>query len=201
MPKRVLFLCSLAMSVVLLAACNLGDVAGAAGGVVPTTGNTSSDVTAAQQFIPVSVPGYTVTEANSITNALSAVGGSASVLTGNPVVAAAIGAVDGLIQCYNGVGAAAARIYIANDAAAVVMNGGSPNFGAMAVINGDRVVNNFLPCALGQAQGLSSQSVAPTICSNNGSFVVNNETLYYLYAATTPDLCNTFQAAIPARTR
>ena len=197
MLKRALFLCSLVMSIALLAACNLGDVAG----VVPTTGNTASDVTAAQQFLPANVPGYNVTEANSITSALSSVGGSASILTGNPVVAAAIGAVDGMIQCYNGVGAAAARIYIAADAPTVVLNGGSPNFGAMAVINGDRIVDNFLPCPVGQAQGLTCQSVAPTICSNNGSFVVNNETLYYLYAATTPDLCNAFQAAIPARTR
>ncbi|MBE2182259.1 MAG: hypothetical protein IAE89_02425 [Anaerolineae bacterium] len=201
MLKRIALLGGVVMGLTVLAACNLGDVAGAAGGVVPTTGNTSSDATAAQQFIPVSIPGYTTTEANSITGALSAVGGSASVLTGNPVVAAAIGAVDGLIQCYNGVGAAAARIFIANDAATAIMNGGSPSFGAMAVINGDRVANNFLPCALGQVQGLSSQSAAPTICSNNGNFVVNNETLYYLYAATSPELCSAFEAAVPARTR
>lgn len=186
----------LALAAGLLTACNLGDVASA----VPTTGNTAGDASAAQQFLPSAIPGYVVTDANSITSALSTVSGGASAIAGNPVLAAAIGAVDGLIQCYNGVGAAAARIYISADVANVVMNGAAPNFGAMAVINSDRIVNNFLPCALGQAQSFSAQSAdQPQICTNNGSFVVNGETLYYLYAATTPDLCGVFQAAVPAQ--
>lgn len=196
MRTRPVLALLLALAAGLLAACNLGDIAGA----VPTTGNTASDASAAQQFLPNAVAGYVVTEANSISSALSAVSGGASAVAGNPMLAAAIGAVDGLIQCYNGVGAAAARIYISADAANAVMNGASPNFGAMAVINSDRIINNFLPCTLGQAQAFSAQSAdQPQICSSNGSFVVNGETLYYLYAATTPELCGVFQSAVPAQ--
>jgi hypothetical protein len=177
-----------------LAACNLGDVAGA----VPTTGDTAGDAAAAQRFLP-SVPGYVITEANSITGALSAVTGGAAALTGDPIVGAAIAAVDGLIQCYNSVGAAAARVYIQEGAEGMVMNGATPRFGAMAVINGNRLVNNFLPCALGQVGAMSAQTAQqPEICSSNGSFTVGSDTLYYLYASNSPELCSTFQAAVPA---
>jgi hypothetical protein len=193
MNLRKLFTAVLAaLCITVLAACNFGDLTGA----VPTTGDTANDASAAQRFLP-NIAGFTATDARNITDALAALGTGASALSANPVLAGAIAAVDGLIECYNTVGAAAARVYVQADAPSAILNGAMPNFGAMAVINADRIVDNFLPCAAGQVQGFSAQSDAPQVCSSNGQFSVDGETLYYLYAATNPALCAAFQSAIP----
>ncbi|MBW4438178.1 MAG: hypothetical protein KME04_13645 [Pleurocapsa minor GSE-CHR-MK-17-07R] len=198
MKLRTLSLTMMAgLCIWVLAACNLGDL----GGAVPTTGDTSGDASAAQRFLP-NIAGFTVTEASNITDALATVGTGAAALTLDPLLAGVIAGVDGLIECYNSVGAAAARVYVQADAATAILNGALPNFGAMAVINGDRIVNNFLPCAAQQVQGFSAQSAdAVQICSNNGTFTVDGENLFYLYAATNPALCAAFQSAIPVAPR
>ena len=59
----------------------------AACGLVPSTGDKSTDAAAAQNFVPASIPGYNVTDAASITDALSKTGIGASVLTGNLAIA------------------------------------------------------------------------------------------------------------------
>jgi len=72
------------------------------------------------------------------------------------------------------------------------------NVGALAVINQDRLANNFLPCALGSGKGFSAQSAAPQPCANSGSFSANGNTYWYLYAAKTQDLCTLIAQRLPS---
>ena len=190
MLRKVMLL----IAVLLVAACSKIGVPG--GAVVPTTGNSASDASAAQQFIP-QLDGYVNVDGSSISSTLSTVTGGASVLSGNPILAAAVQQIDGMISCYQSVGAVATRVYV--QAILVdVAQGSVPAVGALAVVNQNRAVNNFLPCALGSGKGFSAQSVQSTQpCSGSGQFVVNNETLLYLYAASQQSLCTAMIQKIP----
>ncbi len=151
---------------------------------------------AAQQFV-ADLPGYVSINANSITDALSTISGGASILTGNPVAAAMIAQIDGMIACYQDVGAVAAKIYAQPDLTKVAA-GQVPTIGALAVINQNRLVNNFLPCALGSNRGLSAQAEsAAQPCGSSGTFTANGETLWYVYAATQQELCTAIAQHLP----
>lgn len=191
---RVLKIFVLAAVLIVGAACSqLGGVSD----IVPTTGDTASDASAAQRFVP-DFPGYTTVDAVSITDALTKIGTGASVLTANPASAALVAQIDGMIQCYRQVGAVAAKVYVNTNITQVTNEGRVPAMGALAVVNQDRVIDNFLPCALGSGRGLGAQTENLTLqpCSNSGTFTVNNETLLYVYAATQPELCNLMQGAV-----
>jgi hypothetical protein len=161
-------------------------------GCLGRTGDTANDPTAAQNFLPAAPAGYTASDATSITSALTSVGGGVSAITGNPAVAAAIQRIDTLISCYRNVGAVAARVY--TPTTYDITNPVIPGVGAVAVINEDRIANNFLACATSPTgDSFSAQSAEFEPCISSGSFTAGNETLYYIYAGTTPDLCNAFQ--------
>ncbi|MDX2161741.1 MAG: hypothetical protein SF162_10480 [bacterium] len=165
-------------------------------GLGGSTSGSINDPASAARYLP-NLPGYITTDAGNISSALTAVGAPANLLSGNAAAAALIAQIDGLVGCYQGVGALAAKVYVQADVGQIAQ-GNIPRAGAMAVINQDRIVNNFVPCALGGG-GAEMRSFAEQVqpCSSSGSFAVNNETLYYVYAATNPDLCALFQAAIP----
>ena len=183
----------LALMVMLVGCSAVGDIVG---GAVPTTGDTAADASSAQRFLPnLSNYGYTSTEASSISTAIASVGGSASLLTGNPAAAALIAEIDSMIQCYQGVGAVAARVYTESNIS-TVLQGEIPKVGALAVINQDRLVNNFLQCVVPSA---FSAQAAIEPCFGSGSFSRDGETLHYLYAASNPELCTLFAAAMPAQ--
>lgn len=197
MRNRMSVLLAALLMLALLAACNLGENVA---GLVPTTGDTSADASAAQQFLPT-VPGYNATDADSILDALATVAGGGSLLSGNLAAAGLVTQIDGMIQCYQNVGAAAARIYLPQnvvDVAGQLAAGSIPSVGVVAIINQDRLVNNFLSCALGGGlQAFSAQAAEPQPCAASGTFTANGQTLHYLYAATTPDLCAAFDASLP----
>jgi hypothetical protein len=193
MRNRVIFL-----TLLLLALSGCGTAIQIAGGVVPTTGDTAADASAAQRYLPnLSGYGYNATNAASITSAITSLGGSASLLTGDPVTAALITQIDSMIQCYQRTGSVAANIYTEANIANV-LQGQIPKVGVLAVVNQNRVANNFLSCALGASGAMGAQAVTIEPCAGSGSFVRDNETLLYLYAATTPELCTLFVAAMPA---
>ncbi|MFN8373454.1 MAG: hypothetical protein U0694_11340 [Anaerolineae bacterium] len=163
----------------LMAACNLG-----------ATGDTANDSAAAQRFLPT-VTGYTASNATSISSALSTIGGGASALTGNPALTVAIAQIDSMIQCYQNVGAVAAQVY--TPTVYDVTSGQIPGIGAVAVINEDRLRDNFLACVVnnqGQSR-LSAQAVEP--CFSSGTFTAEGDTFYYVYAGTADDLCTAFE--------
>ncbi len=161
-------------------------------GATGSTGDSASDPQAAQNLLP-NLTGYNRTNADSITDAISAVSGGASLLSGNLLSAAAINRIDAMIQCYQDVGAVAANVYTQGDIASVV-SGQLPRVGAVAVVNQDRAVNNFLNCAVGGGSGLSAQSAEVEPCGGSGSKEYRGETIHYVYAATAPDFCQAVQA-------
>lgn len=190
-----LIILALALCAAALAGCSQ---IGGAGDLVPTTGDTAGDSTAVQRFIPnLSNAGYTSVEAATIQTALSSVSGGASLITGNPAAAALVAQIDGMITCYRNVGALDARVYYQANISNV-LQGTVPSVGALAVINQDRVINNFLSCSVGSARGLDAQNSGVQICSSSGSFLVEGQTIAYLYAATNQELCNLMQTPFNA---
>lgn len=164
--------------------------------VVPSTGDKATDAAAAENFIIQSIPGYAVTDAASVTDALAKAGVTGSLLTGNLPAAGSLGKINYIVQCYKGVGAVAARVYTETNIINTI--NGTPKIGVLAVINTTRLQRNLLQCVLNTgASAQAAGGIEP--CGGSGSFKVNNEDLQYLYAATTPELCQTFQASFNGR--
>ena len=181
----------LSLLTLLLAACGQVQL-----NVVPTTGDTALDAAAAQSQIPnLSNYGYSTINASSVTDAITMLGGGAALVSGNPVAAAAIAKIDDLIQCYESVGAVAASVYTQADIAQM-LEGQLPRAGALAIVNRDRLAANLLPCALNTGQGMRAMSATVEPCAGAGTFVRQGATFDYVYAATDPELCNLFAAAL-----
>jgi hypothetical protein len=176
MLKRIALI---ALCALVAAACSLS-----------ATGDTANDAAAAQRFLPT-VTGYTASNATSISSALSTIGGGASALTGNAAISVAISRIDSMITCYQSVGAVSAQVY--TPTTYDITSGDIPGVGAAAVINEDRLRDNFLACVAGNdgPQSLSAQAVVP--CFGSGSFEAEGDTFHYVYAATAPDLCAAFE--------
>lgn len=183
----------LVLVMIAVSACSLGS----SGGNGSPTSNPSTDAGNAARYLPT-LSGYTSHETDSITSAITTATGGAALLTGNPIAAAAVAHIDGMISCYRGVGAVAARIYTENNIAQV-LQGNIPKVGALAIINQDRLINNFFSCASGGALG-GDESQVPSVqpCVGTGTFTANGETLHYLYAATNPELCGLFVSNLPS---
>lgn len=179
MYKRCLIVILL-LGVFVLAGCD----------IAPTTSDRASDPQAAQQYFP-QLGGYNVTQTDNIQSAIATAAGGAGVLTGNPVQAAMVAQIDSIINCYRDVGAVDARIYIEN---ITIDNVRIPTAGVLAVINEDRLRDNFLACvARTPLDGrMSPQSVQPEPCFGSGSFTHQDNRISYLYAATDTPLCSLF---------
>ncbi len=164
--------------------------------VVPATGDTATDAASAENFIIQSVPGYAVTDAASVTDALAKAGVTGSLITGNLPAAGSLGKLNDIVQCYKGVGAVAARVYTETNIINTI--NGTPKIGVLAVINTTRLQRNLLQCVLNTgASAQAAGGIEP--CGGSGGFKVNNEDLQYLYAATVPELCQTFQSHFNGR--
>jgi hypothetical protein len=188
--KRLVFLLCACVVLVAASACSLGSSSTA------PTGDSANDPESASRFMPT-LAGYTAHNVDNITSAITAAGGSAALLTGNVPFAALAAQIDGMIGCYRSVGAVAARVYTENNLAQVIQ-GQVPRVGALAIINQDRLVNNFLNCAMGGGGGgFDAQSAGVQPCAGSGTFTSNGETLHYLYAASNPELCNALVSALP----
>ena len=158
--------------------------------IVPGTGDSSADAAAAQQFVPPNIAGYDSTDATSVSDALTKIGAAGSLITGNIAMAGAIAKLDGMISCYRSVGAIAARVYTQQNISSAT---GIPKLGVLAVINTTRIQRNLLQCVLNTGPSAqAADEIQP--CGGSGSMVVNNETLEYVFAATTPELCTVFQS-------
>jgi hypothetical protein len=156
------------------------------------TGDTANQTTSAQSFLP-DIAGYSRTDASSITSAITSLGGGASLISGNPALAAGIAKIDDMIQCYQRVGAVAANIYTENNIGQL-LQGQVPSVGALAVVNQERLSRNFLNCALSGSDAFSAQQVTIEPCFGSGTFQKNGESITYIYAATAPGLCQSFQS-------
>lgn len=165
---------------VLVAGCSLN---------IGPTGDTATDPSSARVLLPT-LAGYNRTETDSITDALAATGAGAAAITGNLVVAGAIAQIDRMLACYREVGAVSAAVYTQTNIADLLQTQ-VPRIGAVGIINEDRLVNNFMNCAISGRFGAQTAEIQP--CGGSGSAVVNGETIHYVYAGTVPEVCQAFQ--------
>ncbi|MBC7811173.1 MAG: hypothetical protein H7175_08505 [Burkholderiales bacterium] len=166
--------------VALLSAC----------GLAGTPSGSNTDAGAAQRFLPT-INGYTQTDANNVREAISSVGEGATAIIGRPEVSLVIDRIDSALSCYNNVGAVAARVYTQADLLQLAQ-GELPKIGALAVVNEQRLIENLLACAV-NPNGFSAQAAAIEPCGGSGRFAVGDENISYVYVATTPELCATFE--------
>ncbi len=156
------------------------------------TGHTSSDAPAAQNFFPA-LPGYNIQTTDNVQDAITAAMGGASLLSGNPIQAALVTQVDRVIDCYREVGAVDARVYVEQIGNLETVR--VPIAGVLAVINQDRVRENFLQCVTSTPlDGFRAQSAQPEPCYGSGTFRFGDDTISYLFAATDQPLCQSFEA-------
>lgn len=169
------------ISVVLIMAAMLV-ITGCSLNGVGSTGQTSNDVEAVQNYFPT-IPNYSAAPVNDIVNAITTVTGGVSLATGNLLGSVAINRLQALADCYREVGAVDARVY-------TQLNISQPVVGALAIVNQDRITQNFVNCAVGGSA--QSRSTEPEPCIGTGSFTANNNNYTYIYAASDQALCNEF---------
>jgi hypothetical protein len=179
MLTRITTLITAIVLIAALAAC---------GPTTPT--GTDTDAGAAGNYLPT-VDGYTVTEADSISEAISAAAGTGADALNNELVSQVVERVDTFVTCYSEVGAVAANVYTKLDLADLLANGFAPSVGAVAVVNQDRLRENLVACA---SQGFAAMSAdGPTICQSSGNFTANEDTFTYIYIASDQAFCDTVQ--------
>lgn len=160
-------------------------------------GGSASDAQAAQNLLP-RIVGYQASSVDNLVDAITAAGGSAALINGNPLLAAAIARIDQTIQCYRNVGAVAANSYVQSDVSSL-LQGSVPRAGVVAVINQERLSGNFMQCVLGMGgDGIQAQAVTLEPCTGSGTFVFRGQNITYIYAATDQQLCSIFQGHFDA---
>ena len=130
------------------------------------------------------LPGYNTIEGQTITGYLSTVSGGATLLAGQPELAAAITAIDSIISCYQDIGAVRARVYSDQEEPL--------SAGAVAIADRNALAspaNLFrcvsLPMAAEEAGGIQPCTASYTLERDDNAF-------YIIYAGTTTEICQAF---------
>jgi hypothetical protein len=176
--KHILTLFVSFLAVLAVAACS----------TTPTTPEAGQQ---AGEYLPT-LDGYQVTQADSITDAITTAAGDGAQALDNPAVAAAVNSVDSFIDCYTEVGAVAANIYTQTDLASILAGGSLvPSVGTVAVVNQNLVQENFVACAT--SSGFSAAS-ATEICRGSGQFTAADDTFRYIYIGSNASFCGPVEA-------
>jgi hypothetical protein len=173
---KKLLLIVLLPAVFLVAGCELSST--------PT--GQAGDMGSAQALMP-SINGFNSYSADNIQSAISLATGGASAATGNLLGTLAVARIDAMINCYKGVGAVDARVYVSNDLLS------SQTVGALAVVNQSRLQQNLLACATNPGGAMGAQTAGqPQPCLGSGTIRYNGEEIAYIYGATDQSLCQRF---------
>ena len=175
MSKYLIRLLCIAAIVVLLGGCE-----------EPPSTVTPTPEPPAAALLP-DLPGYTVVEGETVTSFIGTLSGGAALLAGHPELAAAITAVDGVVGCYQQVGAARARVY-SNQAAPLTA-------GAVAIADRNALADpaNLFRCV---APNLLAQQQKIQLCQAAYTLQRDGNEFYIVYAGTTLDMCRTFCARL-----
>jgi len=132
--------------------------------------------------------GYATVEGQTLTAYIGKLSGGAALLAGQPELAAALAAVDGIIGCYQQVGAVRARVY-SNQAAPLTA-------GAVAVADRNVLTDpmNLFRCVAPNV--LAQQEVKLQPCKATYTLKRDGNEFYILYAGTTPEICRAFCASL-----
>ncbi len=131
------------------------------------------------------IAGYKVTEGEDLTEALTRMGQGASILAGQPEIAFAVEGVDRIMQCYQDAGAVSGRIFT-NEADVL-------SAGVIVIVDRNRLTNpqTFINCVHPSDEGPDMVSAIEP-CSNTYTLKRDGNEYYFLYAATRPEVCQTF---------
>jgi hypothetical protein len=140
----------------------------------------------AAQMLP-DLPGYKVIEGQQLTGYLSNLPGGEALLQDKPELASALTTVEQMIDCYQEVGAARARIYSSES---------NPlSAGAVAIADRKALLSpaNLFKCV---GPGKQMQTMGTTIgikpCSANYTLTRDDNEFYIIYAGTNTEICHAF---------
>ena len=130
------------------------------------------------------VPNTRVIEGMTITEYLASLAEGPSLLAANPVLAAAIEATQGAIDCYQKIGAVAARVY--SDLSFPLSSG------LVAIVDRNAItdLDNLRTC-FGGGQQFGAQA-ALEICTHTYTLKKEDNEFYIAYIGTTKDMCRAF---------
>jgi hypothetical protein len=133
--------------------------------------------------------GYNQVEGQTITTYVSTLAGGAALLAGQPQLTATVAVVDHIIGCYQDVGAVRARVYSQQEQPLAA--------GAIAIADRNEISDpaNLFQCVLPaslDAVPTSPETIVIEPCTASYTLTRNNNELYIIYAATTPDVCQAF---------
>ncbi len=140
------------------------------------------------------LPGYKVVEGEDLTDAIGKLAGGATLLSGNPLMAGAILAVDEVVKCYEQQGAVSGRFFSQESDALAA--------GVIVIVDRNRLTNpqTFLNCI--QPSGAQmAQADALQPCANAYTLQRDNNEYYILYAASQVHVCQAFCAALEGCTQ
>lgn len=166
----------LALLIVMLLAVTACDA-------VQTTGS-SNDAQSAANIMP-SIQGFSTTDTVEIQDALASAGIGSAALSGNPLASAAVARMDQFADCLRNVGAFSAKIYT---------NAGQVSFGALAVVNEERLSQNLVACAVNPDSAPRAQrALGADPCTGSGRITYQGVAYAYAFVATDRSLCSTFE--------
>ncbi len=151
---------------------------------IPGLGGQPTIVPPAAEMLP-NLPGYTVVEGETLTGHLTKLSGGAALLAGQPELAALVAAVDGVVGCYQSVGAVRARLY--SDQANPL------SVGTVAIADKNALLDpmNLFKCvALKKINATQAITIEP--CTANYTLTKDGNEFYVLYAGTTREICEAF---------
>lgn len=154
-------------------------------GLVPGLGDQATSEPPAAEMLP-DLPGYAVVEGQTLTDYISKLSGGAALLAAQPELTATIAAVDSIIQCYQEVGAARARLY---------SNMSNPlSSGTVAIADRNALMDpkNLFKCVVPVGLGVQSVETGLKPCTANYTLAKGGNEFYILYAGTTPEICQAF---------
>lgn len=156
---------SIALALLLIvAACDTGGTQGGAAALLPD------------------VPNAKIVEGQTISEYIASLASGATLLTGNPALAAGIEFAQGAINCYQEIGAVAVRIY--SDLTFPLSTG------MVAIVDRNAVTDlgNVARCLGGGRQ--SSAQATLEVCVNSYTLNKDDNEFYIAYVGTTAEMCS-----------
>lgn len=158
-------------------------------GVTLACGLSSSQPTGTPPVVQLmpDLPGYRVIEGKTIAAYVATLAEGAALLSGNPQMVFLIERVDGVIACYQDLGAVNVRVF--NDESFPLSSG------AIAIVDQNRLTDpeTLLRCTAGR---LMPAAAEPTVkpCAHNYTLDKEGSELHVVYIGTTQEICQTFCA-------
>lgn len=157
--------------------------------VMTSCGGEATKGVPAETFLPTSED-YWQVEAETVGSALAKIDVLAALVTGDPILSTKVQVIEGYLTCMRKTGSVAMRFYSHKEYPEAA--------GTVLVINADRALSiaNLLGCVNDTAQRLMGNNVELKPCSDVWEYK-QEATYFFLYAGTSPMICDFFAATLP----